>query len=73
MPATGDLTLRGATKRVTVSLDARRNGDTVEVKGTIPITFADWGIPNPTFGPVSTDDHGELEFLVKFARAAEPA
>jgi polyisoprenoid-binding protein YceI len=66
--AVGDLTLRSTTKSVTFPLKARRNGGNIEVNGTIPITFADWSIPNPSFGPADTDDHGELEFLLVFAR-----
>jgi len=68
VPATGDLTLRGTTKPVTVDLKTQRNGGHIEVNGTIPITFAEWGIPSPSFGPVTTQDHGELELLVVFAR-----
>jgi polyisoprenoid-binding protein YceI len=69
VPATGDLTLRGATKPVTVSLEAQRNGDTIEVQGTIPIVFADYGIPNPSFASITTEDHGELEFLLELSHA----
>ncbi|MGH9036868.1 MAG: YceI family protein [Acidimicrobiia bacterium] len=68
VPATGALTLHGTKKTVTVDLTARRNGADIEVNGFIPIVFAEWGIPNPSFGPVTTEDHGELEFLVVFAR-----
>jgi len=39
------------------------------VAGSIPITFADWNIANPSFGPVSTDDNGVLEFALNFGRA----
>jgi polyisoprenoid-binding protein YceI len=67
--ATGDLTLRGKTRSVTFDVVARRNGDKIEVNGSIPITFADWGIPNPSFGPASTEDHGVLEFILVFDRA----
>jgi polyisoprenoid-binding protein YceI len=67
--ATGDLTLRGKTRSVTFDVVARRNGDKIEVNGTIPITFADWDIPNPSFGPASTEDHGVLEFILVFDRA----
>jgi polyisoprenoid-binding protein YceI len=66
--ATGLLTLHGTTKPVTFVLKAKRDGNTIAVNGTIPVTFADFGIPNPSFGPVSTDDHGVLEFLVVFAK-----
>jgi len=51
-------------------LAAQRSGNTIQVSGSIPITFADWSIPNPSFGPVTTQDHGTLEFLVNFAKAA---
>ena len=67
--ATGDLTLRGTTKSVTVDLEARRSGQTIEVAGTIPIVFADYGIPNPSFGPASTEDHGEIEFKLVLEHA----
>jgi len=68
VPATGALTLHGTTKTVTVNLAARRNGAHLEVNGTIPVTFADYGIANPSGGPASTEDHGQIEFLVVFAR-----
>lgn len=68
--ATGKLTLRGTTRSVTVKLDAKRTGDAFQVQGSIPIVFAEWGIPNPSFGPVTTEDRGELEFLVTFRRTA---
>jgi polyisoprenoid-binding protein YceI len=70
VPATGELTLRGTTKTVTIDLVARRNGANIEVNGTVPVVFAEWNIPNPSFGPVTTEDHGELELLVVFARQA---
>lgn len=70
VPATGTLTLRGNTKTVTVNLQARRVDSTIEVLGNIPIVFADYGIPNPSFGQVRTEDNGEIEFLVVFGRSA---
>jgi polyisoprenoid-binding protein YceI len=69
VPATGDLTLRGVTKPVAVNLKAQRNGDTIEVQGTIPIVFADYQIPNPSFASITTDDHGELEVLLELTHA----
>ena len=66
--ATGDLTLRGTTKPVTFELAAQRSGSSIRVAGTIPIVFAEWGIPNPSFGPADTEDHGELEFLLVLSR-----
>ncbi len=40
---------------MTVQVTAQRNGDSFKVSGTIP---------NPTFGPVTTKDHGRIEFLL---------
>ena len=67
--ATGKLTLHGQAKAVTFALQAERVGRGLEVSGSIPILFANWGIGNPSFGSfVTTQNHGELEFLVKFTR-----
>jgi polyisoprenoid-binding protein YceI len=68
VPATGNLTLRGSTKPVTIPLMAQRNGDQLEINGSLDIQFADWGIPNPSIGPISTEDHGVLELLIILAR-----
>ena len=67
--ATGELTLRGRTRTVTFDLKAQHDGTSVKVNGTIPIVFADYNIPNPSFGPASTEDNGVIEFLVVFAKA----
>ena len=40
------------------------------MNGAIPIVFAEWGIPNPSTGPISTEDNGLLEFLLVFERTA---
>lgn len=66
--ATGDLTLRGVTKRVTFEVRARRTGATVEANGAIHLVFDEWGIPSPSFGPAEVEDEGELEFLLVFAK-----
>jgi polyisoprenoid-binding protein YceI len=65
--AAGQLTLHGRTRPVTFALKAERTSSGLEVSGSIPIVFANWGIANPSFPPfVTTQNHGELEFLVKF-------
>ena len=66
--ANGELTLHGTTRAVTVEITVQRSGDTVKASGSIPVTFADYGIANPSFGPVSTEDNGEVEFLLAFTR-----
>jgi hypothetical protein len=55
---------------VTVDVTARRAGGTIAVNGTIPVVFADYGIPDPSFGPAQVEDHGEIEFLVNFTKSA---
>jgi polyisoprenoid-binding protein YceI len=67
--ASGELTLHGTTKPVTVQVTAQRRGDSFKVSGSIPVTFTDYEIPNPSFGPVTTEDHGEIEFQLAFARS----
>jgi polyisoprenoid-binding protein YceI len=67
--ATGELSLHGTKKTVTVDVSAKRSGGTISVNGTIPVVFADYGIPNPSFGPASVDDHGQIEFLVVFTKS----
>ncbi|MBO0786021.1 MAG: YceI family protein [Actinobacteria bacterium] len=68
--ATGSLTLHGHARTVTFGLSAERTGAGIEVSGTIPVRFATWDIPNPSFGSfVTTQDHGELEFLLKLSRS----
>lgn len=67
--ATGEVTLRGVTNEVTFELTAQRNGDTIEVNGTIPIVFADYDIPDASFGPAVVEDNGVIEFLLIFEEA----
>ncbi len=67
--ATGDLTLRGTTQSVTFEVTAQLENDRIGVLGSIPIVFADYGIPNPSFATISTEDHGLLEFVLVFQRA----
>jgi polyisoprenoid-binding protein YceI len=66
---TAKLTLHGHARPVTFTLQAERTAAGIDVSGSIPVLFANWSIANPSFGSfVTTQDHGQLEFLVKFAR-----
>ncbi|MFI0448810.1 YceI family protein [Actinomadura sp. 6N118] len=68
--ATGTLKLKDAEKAVTFDVTASRTGDgTVEVSGSIPVKFADYGIANPSIGPIQTEDNGQVEFLLKLTRS----
>ncbi len=66
--ATGELTLHGVTKTTMFEISGRYSGSVVRIAGQVPITFADWGISNPSFGPVTTEDHGVLEFALNFTK-----
>jgi len=63
--ATGELTMHGVTKSVSVPLQAALSGDGVQVSGSIPVTFSDYGVEAPSLGFVSVEDQGTVEFLVK--------
>jgi polyisoprenoid-binding protein YceI len=68
--ATGELTLRGVTNPVTFDVTAQTTDGRVGVLGSIPVVFADYGIENPSFGQVKTEDEGLVEFVLVFERAA---
>ncbi len=66
--ATGDLTLHGVTREITLPLEAKRTGSTFAVDGSVMVTFADYGIDDPSGGPASVGSDGELEILLVFTR-----
>lgn len=66
--ATGDLTIAGVTQSVTFEITVQAQGEQVAVAGSIPITFADYGVTAPSLGFVSVEDHGEVEFLLNLDR-----
>ena len=65
--AKGRLELHGVTRPVTVPLDARWNGPTIEVVGSAPITLADFKIDAPHTVIADVDDHGSFELDLLFA------
>jgi polyisoprenoid-binding protein YceI len=68
--ATGEFTLHGVTKTVTISLEGRWDGKQVQVVGHLPIAFSDYGITAPTAPAVaSVDDHGEMELQLFFSKS----
>ena len=68
--ATGKLTVHGTTRTVTIALSAKRAGNVIDVSGAVPITFADYGIGDPSGGPASVGSSGTLEFLLVLAKAS---
>ncbi len=67
--ATGELTLRGVTNPVTFEVTAQTVDGRIGVLGSIPVVFADYGIDNPSFGQVRTEDEGLVEFVLVYERA----
>ena len=71
----GDLTLAGVTKPVSVTVQLRAlaagegsDSGSVEIAGQIPITFADFGMTAPNLGFVSVDPTGSVEFSLSLER-----
>ena len=61
--ATGDLTIHGTTKRVTIPLQARLNGSRIEVAGSITFPFEEFGMTPPSIpGFVSVQNNATMEF-----------
>jgi polyisoprenoid-binding protein YceI len=67
--ATGDLTLHGTTRPVTLSLHAERTSAGIDVTGTTTISYGQFGIDNPSFGGfVSVGSSGAFEVLLHLQR-----
>jgi polyisoprenoid-binding protein YceI len=67
--ATGDLTLHGVTRTITLPLEAQHTGDVIAVVGTIDVEFADYDIRKPTAASVlSVEDRGVIELQLFFTK-----
>lgn len=66
--ASGELTLRGITKPVSVSVVGEVRDGRIVVTGELTVTFSDWEIPNPSIPGISTEDFGILEFQLVLER-----
>jgi polyisoprenoid-binding protein YceI len=67
--ATGDLTLHGVTRNVTIPLEGRWDGEAIEVVGRLPIEFADYDITPPNVaGVVTVADKGRMELQLVFLK-----
>jgi polyisoprenoid-binding protein YceI len=70
-PASGNLTMHGVTKPVSVTVSAERTSKAIYVLANIPIVFADWNIANPSLGGfVTTQSSGTLEVLLHLTQSA---
>lgn len=65
--AKGELALHGETNEVTIRLEARWDGTHIQVTGTVPIQFADYGIAPPNrAGIVTVEPRGEIDINLWF-------
>jgi len=64
VPVTGELTLAGVTQQVQTEISVVRTDAGIDVSGTVPITFGDYGVQAPSLGFVRVDDQGAVEFLL---------
>jgi polyisoprenoid-binding protein YceI len=69
--AAATLTLNGITRPVTVTLSVRRDGPVIEAAGSLPVSFAYFGIKGPGgYGFLgSLANQGSAEFLLTLAPA----
>jgi len=66
---TGDLTMRGVTRPVTLEMTALDCGGYLDVLGSTDIAFEDFAIPDPSSAGISTQDHGVLEVKLRLVPA----
>jgi polyisoprenoid-binding protein YceI len=69
--ATGDLTLHGVTKRVTIPLEARASSGKITVVSSFDVDLDDYAIERPTTARVvSIADKGTVEMSLIFVKTA---
>ena len=66
--ATGDITIHGVTKTVTIDLDAQLLNGSIEVVGHLPVKWSDFDIDDPSGGPATVTDNGSMEFKLVLTR-----
>ncbi|GGO66395.1 polyisoprenoid-binding protein [Microbacterium nanhaiense] len=57
----GELTVHGVTQQVSLEAQVAVEEDRAEVVGSIPITFADFGVTAPNLGFVKVEETGTIE------------
>ncbi len=71
LSVTGNLTLHGVTREVTVPIEARLVDNYLVAVGSIEIVFADFDIERPRAASVvSVEDHGVMELQLTLTRAS---
>ena len=64
----GELTMHGVTNPVSFKIAAKIEGNRLGVIGTIPITFVDYDIVDPSITGITVKPEGVIEFVLVFSR-----
>lgn len=64
----GELDIAGVVQPVAVDVAVRSDGEVTEIAGSIPITFADFGVHAPNFAFVKVEPQGFVEFQLVATR-----
>ncbi len=68
--ATGDLTIHGTTKSVTIPIDAQLNGSQIQVVGSLTFPFSEFNMVPPSIGGfVTVQDNATMEFSLLLQQA----
>lgn len=69
--ATGQLTIHGVTKTVTIPIQARLAGSQIQLAGSITFHFSEFGMTTPNVaGFVSVENNVTMEFAINFVHGA---
>jgi len=64
----GELTMHGVTNPVSFEIAAKIEGNRLGVIGTIPVTFVDYDIVDPSITGITVKPEGVIEFVLVFIR-----
>jgi polyisoprenoid-binding protein YceI len=69
--ATGQLTIHGVSKTVTIPMQARLSGSQIELAGSLTFPFSEFGMTPPSIGGfVTVQDNATMEFDLKLTQRA---
>jgi polyisoprenoid-binding protein YceI len=65
----GRLAIHGVTKAVVAAVQVQASGDKVNVAGSIPITYTDYGVSPPQAPFVTPETQATIEFSLVLAKS----
>jgi polyisoprenoid-binding protein YceI len=64
----GDLTIHGVTRKISVPISARADGEGWSMKGSLVVRLSDYGVPDPSIAINKVKDGVDLSFEIRFVR-----